>query len=352
MSSLGDQAGAKRGEANNEPAMSMGERIARNAGSDRRAACIFAARELSTAARTGDESLAAEMLAMALAHPVGSLRLARQTALEHAFANAASAGSLGVLKMIAEHVDPKAKNSLALRAAAKNGRLDCAQFLVVRSGPASEITMALAAAAGAGHLDCVRALLPHSQAELEHSQALTVAAKGGWAECVKALLEESRPSDELCQAIAEAACSGHVDCLGLIEPAASEGQRMEALKHAAGSGHLEAALLLRQRHMERGGRQRPLNEALCLALAEAARQGRVECVQGLLPFFRPPKGWFSLGQLSAEIREGAQRGGEHSGRQESRLLSAGAIDAFVEKKELQAMSTEPQGPPKASAPRL
>lgn len=304
---------------------------------------------LELAAAAGNVPLAAKLLPMVIKNKKnGSQGRVAQDPVLKAFAVAAGAESVDMLRLFADWVEPKANNCMALRAAAAKGSLACVEFLLPLSTPSAARAIALARAAANGHSECVAAILPLTRAEAGGGEALTLAVEGGWHACIKVLAGESQLSDPECKAVEAAACRGDATALGLMAPHATAGQLVDAIVLAACEGHVECAMAARDLSIEAGASRRAVNQAMCDAARGAARRGQVDCLLAMLPLFRPPKGSFGLADLAEEIRALEKSRSSWSGVS----ASATAIDAFIEQKALAACLGPAEMEPRRAPPRL
>lgn len=114
--------------------------------------------------------------------------------VNNALSHAAAAGYIDVVRQLVAHCDPKASNSLALRAAAQNGYVECVELLIPLSDPLSNNSAALREAAANGHLGCVKKLLPVSNPkETPMLSALYWALGHGQDRCAEYLYRFSDP---------------------------------------------------------------------------------------------------------------------------------------------------------------
>lgn len=107
--------------------------------------------------------------------------------------DASEVGDLDAVTRLIPVSDPKAKDSAALRLAARNGHLEYVKLLIPVSEPKINSSDSLLWAAVGGHTAIVKLLIPVSDPKANDSQALQFAASNGILECVKLLVPHSDP---------------------------------------------------------------------------------------------------------------------------------------------------------------
>jgi ankyrin repeat protein len=172
-----------------------------------------------------------------------------------ALAWAAFRGNVAAIDLLLTRCDPAFDSSTALVQAAEAGRVDAVRRLLPLCDPRANDSRAMRKAALLGHLDVVIELSPRSDHRAFDSAALRGAALYGHASVVKFLL-----------------------AVGEADPCASDGV---ALKHAARDGKLEIVQLLLPYHS---------TPTLVLpALRAALQSGHGDIVKTLAPACFPSK---------------------------------------------------------------
>lgn len=169
-----------------------------------------------------------------------------QQYLDELFFKTAEAGSLDDLELLlAQGANPKVRNSLPLRLAAKKGHADCVKFLIPVSDPTAQNSFALQLAVDGNRLECARLLIPVSNPAADRSRALRIAAMNGHAECAALLIPLSDPMDQSSVALRLASSGGHLECVKLLIPVSDHAaENFHALRAASENGHVECATLL------------------------------------------------------------------------------------------------------------
>lgn len=226
----------------------------------------------------------------------------------------------------------------ALLSAARNGRAECLGVLIPLSDPKADNSRALSWAARKGHLECLDLLIPVSDPKASESQALALAAWAGHAECVKRLIPISNPHDPL--PLCWAASNDQIECVKLLIIAPPPFNLSLAISRASSNGHAECVKIL----LAVPGALARLSPE---PLRWAARAGRIDCVELLLPHSDPlaPEDESGLNALGLAQRENHSEVAALIGRFIEEQIDGGiSAAACLDKPQAVLAAKSPSGP--------